>query len=71
MNGSEGLEAHTNQIITFLEDTYSKQDILIQTKDKKGNFVHKESIWILKLYLPHMTMNCKNPKCFNKIKYPS
>lgn len=31
--GSEGLEAHTDQIMTFLGGTYSKQEMLIQTKD--------------------------------------
>lgn len=70
-NGSEGLEVHTDQIMTFLKDTYSKQEMLIQTKEKKGNLVHKKKIQILKLYLPQIMTNCKNPKGFNKIKYPS
>lgn len=69
---SEGPEAHTNQIMTFLKGTYkSKQKTLIQTKNKKGNLICKNSIWILKIYLPHIIMNCKNPKGFNKIKYPN
>lgn len=37
--GSEGPEAHTNQIMTFLKGTSSKQETLIQTKNKKGNLV--------------------------------
>lgn len=65
-DGSERLEAHTDQIMTFLRDTQSNQKMLIQTKDKKGNLFHKKNICILKLYLPHVITNCKNPKGFTK-----
>lgn len=70
-DSSERLEVHTDQIMTFLRDTQSNQKMLIQTKDKKGNLINKKNICILKLYLPHIITNCKNPKSFNKIKYPT
>lgn len=68
---SEGLEAYTNQITTFLKVSYSKLERLIQTKNKKGNFVPQKNLWILKLYLSQVIMKCKNPRSFNKIKYPN
>lgn len=70
-DGPEGLEAHSDQIMTFLKGTYTKQEMLIQIKDKKGNLAHKKGTCILKLYLPHIITNCKNPKGFNTTKYPS
>jgi len=66
---SEGLEAYTNYIMTFLKVTYSKLEKLMQTKNEKDNFVPQTSLWILKLYLSRIIMKCKYPKSINKIKY--
>lgn len=56
----ERLEACTNKIMTFLKVTSSKLEKLIQTKNKKGNFVPQNNVQILKLHSSQIIMTCKN-----------
>lgn len=69
---SEGLETYTNQIMAFLKVTYSKleREADPNKKNKKGNFVPQNNLWIEKVYLSQIIMKCKNPISFDKIKYP-